>query len=107
MLPAALSRLAPGARLAVIAFHSLEDRIVKRFMQSAARPELPRRLPVRASDMPQPALRRLGRAIRPSAEEARRNPRARSAILRVAERTATPFVPQPDTRIEPGARWRN
>jgi 16S rRNA (cytosine1402-N4)-methyltransferase len=101
MLPQAISRLAPQGRLAVISFHSLEDRIVKRFMQKAARPELPRRLPLRASEMPEPVLKLLGRALRASPEETRRNPRARSAILRVAERTAVPY------RIEPGARWRN
>jgi 16S rRNA (cytosine1402-N4)-methyltransferase len=106
MLPRAVARLAPGGRLAVISFHSLEDRIVKRFLQSAARPEMPRRLPLRASEMPQPVLRIAGRAQRASPDETRRNPRARSATLRVAERTAVPF-PQPDTRIEPGARWRN
>jgi 16S rRNA (cytosine1402-N4)-methyltransferase len=55
--------------------------------------------------MPQPALRILGRARRASEPETRRNPRARSATLRVAERTAGPY--QPDNRIEPGARWRN
>jgi 16S rRNA (cytosine1402-N4)-methyltransferase len=106
MLPQATAHLAAGGRLAVISFHSLEDRIVKRFMQSLARPEVPRRLPLRASEMPQPALKLLGRAVRATAEETRRNPRARSATLRVAERTAGPFNPQ-NTRIEPGARWRN
>jgi 16S rRNA (cytosine1402-N4)-methyltransferase len=106
MLPRAVAHLAAGGRLAVISFHSLEDRIVKRFMQSAARPELPRGLPLRASEMPQPALKLVGRAVRASAQETRRNPRARSAILRVAERTAGPFDPQ-QIRIEPGARWRN
>jgi len=106
MLPQATAQLAAGGRLAVIAFHSLEDRIVKRFMQSLARPEVPRRLPLRASEMPQPALKLIGRAVRASAQETRRNPRARSAILRVAERTAGPFQPQ-YFRIEPGARWRN
>src|SRR3954469_21539660 len=106
MLPQALARLAPGGRLAVIAFHSLEDRIVKRFMQSLARPEVPRRLPLRASEMPQPALKLVGRAVRASEQETRRNPRARSAILRVAERTAGPFHVK-HFRIEPGARWRN
>jgi 16S rRNA (cytosine1402-N4)-methyltransferase len=105
MLPQALERLSPGGRLAVIAFHSLEDRIVKRFLQQAARPEMPRRLPLRASEMPQPTLRIMGRAIKASPEETRSNPRARSAILRVAERTAAPYVP--DNRIEPDARWRN
>jgi len=106
MLPAATARLAPQGRLAVISFHSLEDRIVKRFMQSAARPEVPRKLPLKASEMPQPVLRIVGRAQRASTEETRRNPRARSATLRVAERTAVPFNLQ-NTRIEPGARWRN
>ena len=106
MLPEATAHLAAGGRLAVISFHSLEDRIVKRFMQSAARPEVPRGLPLRASEMPQPALKLVGRAVRASAQETIRNPRARSAILRVAERTAGPFDPQ-QLRIEPGARWRN
>ena len=106
MLPQAVARLAPQGRLAVISFHSLEDRIVKRFMQEAARPDVPRKLPLKASEMPQPTLKLLGRAIRASSEETTRNPRARSATLRVAERTAVPFL-SPNTRIEPGARWRN
>jgi 16S rRNA (cytosine1402-N4)-methyltransferase len=106
MLPQATAHLAAGGRLAVIAFHSLEDRIVKRFLQSLARPEVPRGLPLRASEMPQPALKLVGRAVRASAQETRRNPRARSAILRVAERTAGPFDAE-HFRIEPGARWRN
>jgi len=105
MLPQAVERLASGGRLAVISFHSLEDRIVKRFLQQAARPELPRGLPLRASEMPQPTLRIVGRAGKASAEEIQINPRARSAILRVAERTAAPYVPNP--RIEPDARWRS
>jgi 16S rRNA (cytosine1402-N4)-methyltransferase len=91
MLPQAAARLAAGGRLAVISFHSLEDRIVKRFLQTGARPELPRDLPIRASEMPQPVLRIIGRAIRPSAGELRANPRARSATLRVGERTSTPW----------------
>jgi len=102
MLPQAVERLAEGGRLAVISFHSLEDRIVKRFLQALARPEVPRRLPLRASEMPQPLVRIVGRAQRASPQEITRNPRARSATLRVAERTAVPY-----TRIEPGARWRN
>jgi 16S rRNA (cytosine1402-N4)-methyltransferase len=105
MLPQAVERLAPGGRLAVLAFHSLEDRIVKRFVQQAARPEMPRRLPLRASEMPQPSLRIIGRAVKASPGEIQTNPRARSAILRVAERTAAPYVP--NNRIEPDARWRN
>jgi 16S rRNA (cytosine1402-N4)-methyltransferase len=106
MLPKAVAHLGAGARLAVVSFHSLEDRIVKQFMQRLARPEVPRGLPLRASEMPQPALKLIGRAVRASAQETRRNPRARSAILRVAERTAGPFDPS-QLRIEPGARWRN
>jgi 16S rRNA (cytosine1402-N4)-methyltransferase len=105
MLPAAVERLSPGGRLAVISFHSLEDRIVKRFMQDAARPWMPRDLPLRASEMPQATLKLVGRAIRPSAGETASNPRARSATLRVAERTASPYVP--NNRTEPDARWRN
>ena len=106
MLPRAVERLAEGGRLAVISFHSLEDRIVKRFVQALARPEVPRELPLRASEMPQPILRIVGRAQRASAQETTRNPRARSATLRVAERTAVPLI-SPKNRIEPGARWRN
>lgn len=104
MLPQALACLSPGGRLALISFHSLEDRIVKRFLQRAARPEVPRDLPLRASEMPQPVVRIVGRAQRPSRQETTTNPRARSAILRVAERTAVPYT---NLRIEPGARWRN
>jgi 16S rRNA (cytosine1402-N4)-methyltransferase len=105
MLPQALARLAAGGRLAVISFHSLEDRIVKRFVKAAASPEMPRRLPLRASEMPQPSLILIGRAAKASEKEIRENPRARSAILRVAERTAAPYIPP--NRIEPDARWRN
>jgi 16S rRNA (cytosine1402-N4)-methyltransferase len=105
MLPQAVERLSPGGRLAVISFHSLEDRIVKQFMRQAARPEMPRDLPLRASEMPQPTLKLMGRSVRASAEEIQSNPRARSATLRVAERTASPYVP--NNRIEPDARWRN
>ena len=109
MLPRATAQLEVAGRLAVISFHSLEDRIVKRFLQAQSRPNVPDRLPLRASEMPEAPLRILGRAIRASAPEIRRNPRARSAILRVAARTAGTFqpAPQPNSRIEPGARWRN
>ena len=105
MLPQAVARLAPAGRLAVIAFHSLEDRLVKRFLQSCARPQLPRDLPVRASEMPEAPLRILGKPMRPSAAETAANPRARSAVLRAAERTAAPFDPRIH-RIEPDA-WRS
>ena len=88
VLPDAVDRLRPGGRLAVISFHSLEDRIVKRFMRDCAKPDaLPARLPLRADQLPQPRLRLVGRAQRPSAAEVAANPRARSAVMRVAERT--------------------
>lgn len=86
-LPQCLGLLRPGGRLVVISFHSLEDRIVKRFIRAAARPdELPRRLPVRASELPGPRLRAIGKPVRPSMAEIAANPRARSAIMRVAEK---------------------
>lgn len=85
-LPQVEQLLATGGRLAVISFHSLEDRIVKRFMREASNPPpLPRRLPVRAADIPAPKMRLVGRAIRPHPSEIAANPRARSATLRVAE----------------------
>jgi 16S rRNA (cytosine1402-N4)-methyltransferase len=87
-LPQAADLLAPGGRLAVISFHSLEDRIVKRFMRDESTPQVPERLPVRAVDLPRPRLALVGRAIKPSAAEVAANPRSRSAVLRVAERTA-------------------
>jgi len=87
-----LPRLALGARLAVISFHSLEDRIVKRFMRHHSVPfggDLRvARLPIATAALPQPPLRVVGRAVRASASEVAANPRARSAILRVAERSA-------------------
>ena len=80
--------LEPGGRLVVISFHSLEDRIVKRFLREHARADtLPPRLAVRARDLPQPKLRLVGKARRAGAAEVSANPRARSAIMRVAERT--------------------
>jgi 16S rRNA (cytosine1402-N4)-methyltransferase len=87
-LPQALERLAPGGRLAVISFHSLEDRIVKRFLRSHARPEVPERLPLKATEMPQPRLKLVGKPVRPSPKEVAANPRARSATMRVAEKLA-------------------
>ena len=87
ILPLALAALVPGGRLVVISFHSLEDRIVKRFVAEHAHPERAfGRLPLRAVDLPRPRLRALAR-IEPGADEVAANPRARSAHLRVAERT--------------------
>ncbi len=83
VLPQALEALAPGGRLAIISFHSLEDRLVKRFMRDAARP------PQDPRDMgpAPPALMHLvGKAIMADVEETEMNPRARSAVLRVAEK---------------------
>lgn len=88
VLPACVARLVPGGRVAVISFHSLEDRIVKRFMRDESRPPvLPARLPIRAADLPPPRLRLVGKAVRPSGAEVAANPRSRSAVMRVAERT--------------------
>lgn len=86
-LPQAVSALKTGGRLAVISFHSLEDRIVKRFMRDAANPPQPdKRLPLRAADLPRPVLSLVGKATKPSAAEIAANPRSRSAVLRVAEK---------------------
>jgi len=88
-LPQALAALSPLGRLVVISFHSLEDRIVKRFMRENARGSaLPEDLPVRERDLPPPRLRVVGRPVRAGAEELKANPRARSAVLRVAEKLA-------------------
>ena len=90
-LPLAAERLAPGGRLAVISFHSLEDRIVKNFIRSCGMPDLPRDLPLRASEMPQPLLKPVGRPVKAGTTEVRANPRSRSATMRVAERTGAPW----------------
>ncbi|MFK7829178.1 MAG: 16S rRNA (cytosine(1402)-N(4))-methyltransferase RsmH [Congregibacter sp.] len=87
-LASALSLLEIGGRLVVISFHSLEDRLVKRFFRDMSRgPQVPRNIPLRHSEST-PNLRLLGKAQRASAAEIQGNPRARSAIMRCAERLA-------------------
>jgi 16S rRNA (cytosine1402-N4)-methyltransferase len=85
ILPQALAALAPSGRLVVLSFHSLEDRIVKHFMQAQSQSQAPLGLPLRAAEMPPPLMRIVQSSV-PDAEEVRLNPRARSARLRVAER---------------------
>ena len=95
VLPRAVARLREDARLCVISFHSLEDRIVKRFIARASAPfgGDPRlaRVPIPQADLPSPPLAAVGRAIRASDAECDANPRARSAVLRVARRTGGPL----------------
>jgi 16S rRNA (cytosine1402-N4)-methyltransferase len=88
-LNAALELLAPGGRLVVVSFHSLEDRIVKTFIARESRSEFDRRAPFAA---PKPHRLTAVARVKPGAAEADANPRARSAVMRVAERTAEPFV---------------
>lgn len=88
-LPQCLEMLNERGRLVVISFHSLEDRIVKHFMRAQAQPgALPARLPVRAAELPKPRMKLVGKPVYPTDEEVAANPRARSAVMRVAERVA-------------------
>jgi len=85
-LQSSLNVLSIGGRLAVISFHSLEDRMVKRFFRDVSRgPQLPKDIPVMAKDIEQP-YKLVGKAIKPSKQELEENPRARSSVLRVLER---------------------
>ena len=87
VLPQAMNMLRGSGRLVVISFHSLEDRIVKHFMRDEASTDnLPKNLPLRSIDLPQPNLRLLGKPVKASAGEIATNPRARSAVMRVAEK---------------------
>jgi 16S rRNA (cytosine1402-N4)-methyltransferase len=87
-LSAIPSLLCPGGRIAVVSFHSLEDRIVKNAFREQSRADpFPKGLPIRVSELPAAQMRIVGRPIRAGEDEVRRNPRARSAILRVAEKT--------------------
>lgn len=88
-LAAAYDSLAPNGRMVIISFHSLEDRIVKQFFASKVNVDQPnRRLPIRTVDLPKPKMRLISR-VKPSEEEVLRNPRARSAMMRVAEKLAS------------------
>ncbi len=85
-LAAVVQHLAPQGRLVVISFHSLEDRLVKHFIRAMSEPpKLPKGLPIMPSQI-QPPMRAIGKAIRPSDAEIAHNVRARSAIMRIAER---------------------
>lgn len=85
-LQAILLALSPGGRMVVISFHSLEDRIVKRFIRSAVRgPQLPPGVPIRHAEYPG-LMRQIGKAVMPTSAEISQNPRSRSAVMRIAER---------------------
>ncbi len=89
VLPKILELLKTDGIIAVISFHSLEDRIVKQFINNEKnRDTLPPNFPIRSDELPKPRLNIVTKPIRPSEAEVKRNPRARSGIMRVAERTA-------------------
>jgi 16S rRNA (cytosine1402-N4)-methyltransferase len=87
VLPQCVDVLKTGGRMSVISFHSLEDRMVKQFMRDMAQGDkLPKNVPIRAADIPQGKVKLVGKPIYASEQELVMNPRARSAVLRVAER---------------------
>jgi 16S rRNA (cytosine1402-N4)-methyltransferase len=87
ILPQCVDGLSSGGRIVVISFHSLEDRMVKHFLRDMAQGDkLPRNLPIRAAEIPKGRLRLIGKAIHATSQEVATNPRARSAVMRVAER---------------------
>lgn len=87
VLPQCIDELKVGGRMSVISFHSLEDRMVKQFMRDMAQGDkLPKSVPIRAADVPQGKVKLVGKPIYASKQELTANPRARSAVLRVAER---------------------
>lgn len=87
ILPQCVEHLKEGGRMSIISFHSLEDRIVKRFMREMAQGDkVPKFVPIRAADVPQGKIKLVGKPVFASEAELAANPRARSAVLRVAER---------------------
>ncbi len=89
-LRAAFGLLAPGGRLVVISFHSLEDRMVKRFMRAVSRPAVPDEVPLRAHELVAEAELLTPKVIRPKQAETDLNPRSRSALLRAVSRAEAP-----------------
>jgi 16S rRNA (cytosine1402-N4)-methyltransferase len=98
-LEAAEQVLRSGGRLAIVTFHSLEDRLVKRFLRerSGAVPAASRHMPVKAKSGPEATFEGIAKPVRPGEAELKANPRARSATLRVARRTsASPWSIAPE-----------